>query len=31
MVAAVGFEGEYIVSIGRFSVDPRSLNKRSLV
>ena len=31
VVAAVGFEGEYSVSIGHFSVDPGSLSKHSLV
>jgi len=31
VVAAVGFEGEYSVSIGHFSMDPGSLSKRCLV
>ena len=31
VVAAVGFEGEYNVSIDDFSVDPSSLSKHSLV
>jgi GDP-L-fucose synthase len=31
VVAAVGFEGEYSVSTGHFSMDPRSLSKHSLV
>jgi len=31
VVAAVGFEGEYSVSIGHFSMDPGSLSKHSLV
>jgi hypothetical protein len=31
VVDAVGFEGEYNVSIGHFSIDPGSLSKYSLV
>jgi hypothetical protein len=31
VVAAVGFEGEYSVSIGHSPIDPGSLRKHSLV